>query len=181
MSDDTPATAEPAPRWIAMGEAHLAAVIRIAAAVHPGYPEDPQVFAERQRLYGQGCRVLSDELGADELGALHGYLIGHPWHDHAPPPLNSLLGAIPAAAGTYYLHDLALMPSARRNGHALAAVAQAIDQARRAGFTTMSLVAVNGSARYWERHGFAGVNDPALASKLASYGGDAVFMVRRER
>jgi hypothetical protein len=42
----------------------------------------------------------------------------------------------------------------------------------------MSLVAVNGSAGFWRRQGFAEARVPALADKLASYGADAHFMVR---
>jgi hypothetical protein len=42
----------------------------------------------------------------------------------------------------------------------------------------MSLVAVNGSERFWQHQGFAPVAVPELEAKLRSYSDDARFMVR---
>ena len=42
----------------------------------------------------------------------------------------------------------------------------------------MSLVAVNGSRGFWEKHGFAVKDEPSLAAKLASYEPTAVLMVK---
>jgi hypothetical protein len=43
----------------------------------------------------------------------------------------------------------------------------------------MSLVAVNGSQGFWERHDFAVADAPDLTEKLASYEDTARLMVRR--
>jgi ribosomal protein S18 acetylase RimI-like enzyme len=155
-----------------MTPADLPAVSTIAAAVHPDFPEEDAIFAERLRLHPEGCRVLSGN------GGLGAYVISHPWPAGSCPPLNALLGALPVGAESYYIHDLALMPAARGTGAAAMAVAALADHAGSAGFAAMSLVAVNGSMGFWRRQGFAIEETPGLAAKLASYGDDALFMVR---
>ena len=55
--------------WRPMLPADLSMTETIAEQVHPDYPEDPAVFAERLALFPAGCFML---------GAV-GYLIAHPW------------------------------------------------------------------------------------------------------
>jgi GNAT superfamily N-acetyltransferase len=157
--------------WRAMTPADLAAVGGIAAVVHPAFPEDEAVFAERLALHPAGCRLLTV---ADEPA---GYAVSHPWRTGSLPVLNALLGAIPAEADTYYIHDLALLPSARGTGAGAAIVQDLKRHALSLGFASLSLVAVNNSAAFWERQGFAAAPPGAAAEKLASYGGDARLMV----
>lgn len=158
--------------WRAMTDYDLAAVERIAASVHPGFYETPEVLAERQRLYRNGCYLF--EIGEKPVG----YVLSHPWRADAPPALNSLLGEIPADATTYYLHDLAILPVARRIGAASQIVGALIKHATAMGFPTMSLIAVNGSQTFWERHGFAVAETPDLRAKLESYEPEARLMVK---
>jgi GNAT superfamily N-acetyltransferase len=155
-----------------LAPADLPALETIAAKVHPDFFEEPAVFAERQQLYPAGTRLL--EAG----GASAGYVLSHPWRLGSLPALNARLGALPADADTYYLHDLALLPRARGTGAAGRIVADLVAHAREAGFAAMSLVAVNGSRKFWEKHGFATHDAPALADKLASYEADARYMVK---
>ena len=161
--------------WRAMRADDLAAVDVIAAKVHPEFPEDSAVFAERQRLAPDGVHLL------DIAGQPAGYFITHPWRYGKLPALNALLGAIPPDADTWYLHDLALLPAARGTGAAGAIVTSVLDHARQKGFPTASLVAVNGSAPFWQRHGFEVTEAPALVDKLATYENAARFMVRSLR
>jgi GNAT superfamily N-acetyltransferase len=165
MSDET--------GWRRMAPADLPAVMVIAAVVHPDYPEDEAVFAERLRLAPEGCHVL-----AGEDGALQGYLVSHPWPASAIPALNSLLGAIPQGVANWYLHDLALLPAGRGNGAAGAIVSAIAGQAAATGHTSLALVAVNASTGFWRRQGFREVHDPALDRKLASYDDAARYMRR---
>lgn len=158
--------------WRAMTGYDLPAVEHIAAEVHPGFYEAPAVLAERQRLYRNGCYLL--EIGVRPVG----YVLSHPWRAATPPALNALLGAIPADADTYYLHDLALLPVARRVGAAGHIVAALAKHAVASGLTSMSLVAVNGSVAFWERHGFSVREVPDLENKLRSYDAEAHLMVR---
>lgn len=149
--------------WRALTTLDLPAVEAIAAKVHPNFPEDAAVFAERLRLYPEGTRLLELD------GQPSGYILSHPWRFRQLPELNALLGALPADADTYYLHDLALLPAARGTGAAAMIVGDILRHARAAGFANMSLVAVNGSLPFWHKHGFRPVAAPELADKLASY------------
>ena len=158
--------------WRPMAAADLDAVEAIAAAVHPAYPERREIPAERLRLHPAGCLVLAGD------GGIAGYVVSHPWRALDPPKLDTLLGALPASPATHYLHDLALLPAARGKGAASTVVERLVRVGREAGLPTLSLVAVNRSAPFWERHGFVAVRDPALEAALASYDDDARFMVR---
>lgn len=150
----------------------IPAITGISDTVHGRLTEGPEVFAERRTLYPAGCFLL--DRGKDAAG----YLISHPWHCRVPVPLNDLIGAIPADADTYYLHDLALLPDTRGSGFGRQGVELALAQANSAGFATVSLVAVNGADRFWAAQGFAHVEDAAIASKLQSYGEGTFFMER---
>ena len=159
--------------WRAMTEADLPAALAIADVVHPNYPEDPAVFAERLALYPRGCLVLVQE------DRMIGYIVSHPWRYAEPPALNSLLGALPAKPSTYYIHDIALLSAARGSGAADAVVSRLIAYAKARGFPNLSLTAVNDSAAFWRRHGFVPAPNPELDAKLRSYDEQARFMVRQ--
>lgn len=163
----------PGVAWRAMSAYDLPAVAEIAGAVHPKFPEAPEVLAERHSLYHNGAYLL--EIGERPAG----YILSHPWRFGALPALNSLLGEIPADADTYYIHDLALLPVARRIGAATFMTNALAKHARAHGFPTMSLVAVNGSQGFWGRHEFEVAEAPHLIEKLASYDDEARLMVRR--
>lgn len=156
-----------------MTPADLSAVMAIAAAVHPDYPEEEAVFAERLALAPEGCRLLV----APDDAAL-GYIVTHPWPRGAVPALNSLLGELPARADNWYIHDLAMLPAARGSGAAGVVVEQVAALAADRNCTTLSLVAVGHSAAFWQRQGFRAADDPALARKLASYDDAARYMQR---
>ncbi len=156
--------------WRRMTRADLAAVGRIAAEVHPDYPEDAAVFEERLDLYPAGCHVHAD--GA----AISGYILSHPWIDRQPPALNTRLGAIPAHADTYYIHDIALLGQSRGRDAARAILHQLSELARASGFTNLSLIAVNDSTAFWRRQGFEIVQDAATDDKLKSYDAQARYM-----
>lgn len=157
-------------RWRPLLAADIPAVSAIAAAVHPAFPEDDAVFADRQALAPQSCLLL--EIG----GAAAGYVLAHPYRLGAMPALNTVLGEIPAHPDTLYIHDLALLPAARGTGAAGAVIERLVEAARPMG--AMSLVAVNGSVPFWTRMGFFRYDEPRLAAKLASYEPGALYMVR---
>lgn len=156
-----------------MTAADLAVVRAIAAEIHPAYPEDEAVFAERLALFAAGSLVLEGP-----SSRIAGYVLSHPWHFGAPPKLDTLLGALPERASTYYLHDLALLPEARGSGAARALVGRLVQMARKLSLPSLSLVAVNGSAGFWQRQQFEAYQHPALEEKLLSYDNGARLMVR---
>lgn len=142
-------------------------------AYPPSHHESWAVLGRKLALWPAGCWVLAGDKG------LLGYLFSHPGRQQAPPLLHAEL-TLPAQADAYALHDLALRPEARGRGLARSLFAQAEREAGRAGLAVMSLVAVQGSAPFWMRQGFAPLSQlpQALAHKLASFGPDACFMQR---
>ncbi|AQR75052.1 GNAT family N-acetyltransferase [Sphingomonas sp. LM7] len=144
----------------------LAAVSEISDAVHGRYTEPAAIYAERLDLHPAGCRVLVQD------GAVTGYLISHPWHRDPPPALGAVIGAIPADADTYYLHDIALLDSARGTGAGGAALALVVEQARALGLGDVTLMAVGGADRFWSSRGFAYVASDAGST----YGPDCHLM-----
>lgn len=161
-------------KWRRMEAGDLASVTDIAADVHTDFHEDDIVFLERLKLYPDGCLVLE---GA--AGRLFGYAISHPWLLYSMPALNSALGRLPDVPTTYYLHDIALLPQSRGTGSAGTVVSILVGQAVEAGLSTMSLVAVNGSAGFWQKNGFKIVSRADLQPKLKTYSDDACFMLRQ--
>jgi GNAT superfamily N-acetyltransferase len=161
--------------WRPMLPGDLAVVEAIAGMVHPGFFEAPEVFAEKLSLYPEGCHLL--EIGGEPAG----YVFAHPWRDDEAPALNAPLGSVPVEAGSFYIHDLALLSPARGTGAAGRIVASLSQFARAQGFARMALVAVNGSLGFWQKQGFEECAVPELADKLAAYEAAARYMVRRLR
>lgn len=153
-----------------MTAADLDGVLAVAAAAFPDHPESRACIAERLALSPQLCFVL------DLNSGVAGYLIAYPWPQGAIPPLDALLGGLPEDRHALYLHDLALLPAVRGQGHAAAAMALLLDRARALGATSLSLVSVNASAAFWDSFGFRSVAAPG--AKLASYGAAARYMRR---
>lgn len=152
--------------WRPMREGDLADVSAISDAVHGRYTEDVGVYAERLALHPAGA------LAFERDGAVAGYLIAHPWHRDSPPKLGALLGAIPADAGTCYLHDIALLPSARGTGAGKAALDLVADHARTLGLPDITLMAVGRADRFWAAQGF----DYIPRDADPSYGAGAYLM-----
>lgn len=158
-------------RWRAMVPGDLDAVVALADALFPDHREAPARFAERLRAAPDLCRVL-----AGDAGPVRGYLVAYPWPLGRIPPLNRPLSDEVGDRAAIYLHDLGLHPAAAGRGHARAAIADLVAQA---GGAAIALVAVNGSAAFWEAQGFrVQPADPALADKLAGYGPGARYMIR---
>lgn len=131
-----------------MRRADIPAVTAISDAVHGDYTEEAAVYGERLDLYPAGCFAYEQD------GAVTGYLISHPWLRSTPPQLGMPLGALPAGADTYYLHDIALLPETQGGGAGRAAIALVEDLARTLGFADVTLTAVHGADRFWAACGF---------------------------
>jgi ribosomal protein S18 acetylase RimI-like enzyme len=154
--------------WRRMRQADLADVEPLGNAIHQDHPERPAVFAERLDLCPEGCFALESPDG------LAGYVVSHPWTLGSPPALDTLLGAIPGTADTWYIHDLALHPRARGSGAGAEIVTLLAALATARGFASMSLIAVGQSQRFWAQQGFQAVALPI--GKLDSYGSGVTYM-----
>lgn len=170
MSDGSP---EPR-QWCPMTEADLPAVYALSVRIHPDFPERPEVFAEKFRLFPRGCFVL-DNAGS-EIG---GYCFSHPWLAGPPPSLDTLLGKLPDVATAYFIHDLTVEAFLRRRNLASVLVSQLVQIARGVPVGRMMLVAVSGSEPFWTRMGFRRTADETLQNAARSkYGASAVHMER---
>jgi len=158
--------------WRLMTSSDLLKVSMIGNGIHVNFFEDPGIFAERYALYPRGCYVL------ESVNGIQGYIVSHPWYFKKPPALNTLLQSIPQSAETFYIHDVALLAVARGRGYASQIVLRLIEHAQGAGFPNMSLITVNNTRNFWQKHGFRLVEDLSLAAKLQTYENDAHFMVR---
>ncbi|MGQ4275145.1 GNAT family N-acetyltransferase [Terrihabitans sp. B22-R8] len=158
--------------WRPLHASDLNGVMAVQQEAYPRHQEEREVFEDRLALYPTGCFAL------DWCGGLLGYAISHPWRAASPPPLGRKLGNLPSDPSTYYLHDLALAKRAHGGGHARRGVKTILNCARRHGFQSASLVAVNATSPFWQRQGFLPAMTPELTEKLASYGADAIFMTR---
>ncbi|MBB3265520.1 GNAT superfamily N-acetyltransferase [Azospirillum sp. OGB3] len=165
--------------WRAMELADLDRVMAIAEVVHPDYPEDRAVFAERLALYPEGCAMAEIDGGAEADGSCIGYIVMHPGRLGVPPPLDSPLGALPDSPDCLYLHDVALLPAARGLGLGAAALERMNALAARRGFRWLALTSTPGARAFWDAQGFRPHDGGAgLAAKLASYGGGMTYMTK---
>lgn len=167
-----PAKAKAAWRELSVND--IECLVRVADKIHPGLPESDEVFAERVKLFPEGCLALVE--GEDD--ELCGYVISHPIRRRQPPALDSLLEEIAPDADQYYIHDLALLPKARGRGLAQECISKLFAIAKR--FPTTSLVSVYGTAPFWGRFGFVPEEiDEVLKKKLLGYGDDATYLERK--
>ncbi|KAI0976022.1 acyl-CoA N-acyltransferase [Xylaria arbuscula] len=145
----------------------------VAGTVHPELPERDVVFAERVKLFPEGCLVLEED------ARVCGYAISHPIRHGQPPALDSLLGEIALEADQFYIHDVCVLPDFRGHSYATDAVKKLLSLGER--YTTTCLVSVYGTAFFWARFGFRPPDeiDHAVAEKVRGYGDDAIYLERR--
>jgi len=157
-----------------MADTDLPAVLEIQAVCYTHViPES------RESLHAKLNASQSTCLIASLVGNMVGYLIALPWEFSNPPALNAQTCELPSSPSCLYLHDLAVTPEARKSGAGRTLVEAFLTRLKRSGLARASLVAVQDSAPYWERHGFRPV--PAaepLRAKLSTYGKGVQYMVR---
>lgn len=169
----------------------LPAVLEIQAQCYRGMLlESGAALASRLTLSPATCWVAA-RAGRNET--LAAYLFTHMWPQDSLPPLDGVLEphwarsdesgrapAEPAAALTWFVHDMAVAPAGQgkrlAQGLYVAARAAALD----AGLRSSRLVAVQSAAPWWRRLGYEKIAsaDDAFDAKLSAYGADAVLMGR---
>lgn len=152
-----------------MRASDITKVVALSEQIHPELPESHEVQFQRRAIYPEGCFVLESR---DEI---LGYVFSHPIVPYAPPALNAPPPPISRAHTQLYLHDIVVAPEMRGHGQAKAGIEQVLKLATQ--FKSMALISVYGTQSFWIRFGFKAFELPDR-EKLASYGGDASFMVR---
>ena len=172
VAETTPVQAKVS--WREISAKDIKSLARVADKIHTDLPESDGVFAERVKLFPEGCLGLVE----DTSNELCGYAISHPIRRLQPPSLDSLLGEIASDVDQYYIHDIAIMPQLRGRGLAQECINKLSVIARR--YPTTCLISVYGTERFWGRFGFVPVEiDEVLEKKLREYGDDARYLERR--
>lgn len=157
-----------------MSEADLPSVLAIQ---HACYIE--QFRESRESLHAKLLASPPTCFIASLAGDAVGYLFSVPCESSNPPRWNAATCQLPASPDCLYLHDLAVLPSARRSGAGRALVGKFLDRLRASNTGRACLIAVQNSMPYWERHGFRPVPlSGVLKAKLSTYGDQVAFMER---
>lgn len=160
-------------KWREAVSADVAAIDRIARIAHPDFPERPEAFAEKLML-----SPTTNFVAVDPSGAVRGYAIAFPWHAGDMPKIDTLFGSLPEDASVLYVHDVALLPSARRQGLVTELLKLLSTAARQLGLGGMTLAAVYGTEAAWFRYGFYRAPITEKLAKQVAPLGPAVFMTR---
>ncbi len=155
--------------------ADLPAILRIQSRCYTAIvPESAQSMGAKLAASPATCFV------AQRAGDVIAYLLALPWRFDHPPHLDAPDCVLPDAPDTLYLHDLAVDPAARGSGASQALVKAFLTALTESGIGRASLIAIQGSAPWWEGHGFrAALTTPTLDARLAGYGSDVRYMSRQ--
>ncbi|MDW5415669.1 GNAT family N-acetyltransferase [Iodobacter sp. CM08] len=106
------------------------------------------------------------------------YLLTHPWSGDTPPALNAPLPTPNQSCDIYFIHDLAVHPSARGLGLAQQLLDTALKWARQEKLQKIRLIAIAGAANFWIKQGLSPVKNvnKDLSRKLADYGTDTHYL-----
>lgn len=159
-----------------MQEEDLDAVIHLQSTCYSREFHEPKAAFASKLAAADSCWVVQGPCG------LLAYLVCLPIEGDQLPALHAPDWRQSDNPDWLYLHDLAIHPDARGGGVAQAMLLRANDLAKSRKLATVGLIAVQDSAPFWRRHGFepaSGAASQISAAKLASFGKDATFMLRR--
>jgi ribosomal protein S18 acetylase RimI-like enzyme len=160
-------------QWRAMTAKDLAEVQRISDLIHPDYPERDDVVAEKLML-----SPATHFVAEDREGVVRGYAVAYPWIANDMPQLDVFIRKLPDKTEVLYIHDVALLPSARGGPLVPDLLKRLSKVARARGLSGFTLAAMYGSEAAWFQRGFWRVEAKGkLVDQLAPYG-PAVFMSR---
>lgn len=169
--------APPPPAWAVrpLSAGDVDRLLHIQAITYgTGLQESRDVFARRLACAHQ-CSIGIASQRDDRLLA---YLVacwaafGH------VTPLHGDFDAPPEHGRVLYIHDIAVLPDLAGQGAAQRLIGATLAQARLQQVRQAALVAVQGSALFWQRLGFAEhtLTNATELGHLRSYGPGAVFM-----
>lgn len=127
------------------------------------YIESKEIFNSKLIVSNETC------LGGFSKNRLAGYCIGFNWQSGLPVPLHSDIREIPHVENAYYLHDIAIHPDFEGQGLARLFMETSIEIARKRGFKSVELTAVQTAATYWQRFGYQ-----PMAAAEGGYGSEAM-------
>ncbi|NMC08450.1 MAG: GNAT family N-acetyltransferase [Candidatus Lokiarchaeota archaeon] len=132
-----------------LDEADLDAVLDVQRDCYrPGLVESRGSFARKLALFPPGC------LGSFDGRELVGYCFSFPWRVGDIFPIDTCVENLPPDPDCLYIHDIAVVPSRRRENVARGLLLRCINLARARGLPSLAGVAVQGSEHVWRRFGF---------------------------
>lgn len=136
--------------------------------------EGTDVFARRLAHPANCSAVIAQD------GQVRAYLVAYRSCWGQVTPLHGDFSDHPTP-DTLYLHDLAVLPELGGQGMAARLLHTLWQGAQRRGLQRAALVSVQGSQGFWQHHGYVAytLQDTAQRERLAAYGRDAVYMMRR--
>lgn len=149
-----------------MQQTDLAAVVALQDSCYSdALYESPALLQQRLAVAGNSCW-----LAENSQGQLLAYLFSYLSLDGAITPLAAQF-TVYALPELLYLHDMAVSPKTRGMGLAASLLNTAKTYAQSNNLTRLALVAVQGSVPYWQRQGFAVVDNlpTAAVNALNSY------------
>lgn len=158
--------------WEQILNKDLCCINNIADTIHADLPERSEVFEEKFRLFPAGCFKL-----VNSTGLIHGYGISHPWRLYSVPALDSFIEKLPNLPNCMYVHDVAVLPSARGSGAAKMYIDIIKALAISSNIKKMACVSVYGTDVFWARYGFIAQNNKNIEKKLINYGDMAKYMI----
>lgn len=160
-----------------MHTSDLDAVISLQSTCYAHQFREPkQAFAAKLNAVPASAWVVDGPSG------LWAYLVCLPIEGDQLPALHATEWHTPPSPQWLYLHDLAIHPDARGAGLAGVLLSKAHELAFSQGWQALGLIAVQDSHAFWRKQGFepAELPSPLIhADKLASFGKEATFMLRR--
>ena len=132
------------------------------------------IYQENEFVYDNLITVFPEgSLGAFCDGKLIGYVYFHPYYNHTAKPLNSAL-SLKGDEDCMYLHEIAVLPAYRALRIPNSLMEEFDKVSVKYQMKYQSLVSVQNSVGFWEKHGFTVVgqtdeceySDGFLMSKL---------------
>ncbi|MCL1096788.1 GNAT family N-acetyltransferase [Shewanella gelidii] len=139
----------------------------IQTACYPQLPPESLVCLQSKwRLSPETCFVFMQN---EEIV---GYCLAHPWQRQLPPDLNTKVSARPAY-DCLYLHDIAILPKARKRGLAELTLQTLKQQATTLSLAHLALVSIPEAQQYWRNQGFLSLD---ISKELSPYGPNSQYM-----
>lgn len=160
----------------------LPEILRIQAqCYHDIEPEQPAAYINKLEQAPDCAFVIEcadAHQGAEQK--LAAYLFALPIHIEEPPALDASDLIVPSTANCLYLHDLAIAPEGRGQGLSRPLLQAFFLCAKQHNLPQSSLIAIQNSATFWQKHGFRPTplsTSAPIQAKLKNYG-QAHYLIR---
>ena len=145
-----------------------AAIMRVQSLAYPAdFLESEAALRAKQLIEPHVCRVLEIDQ------QVNAYCLAHAWLAGVVPSLHSTHSG-DCESPNLFIHDMAIAPAVAGRGYARQLFNHIRTGAITAGFQSISLVAVQQSAPFWEKQGFS----RTTIAIPESYGEDACYMTQ---